>query len=69
MLKGVCPKCGQVFHGWALQVREHQCCFCGTLLVVYEEKLEKAEGGRPRLDWTLSRARRPRPDRFDGGLL
>ncbi len=54
MLKGICPKCGKEYHGWALQTKEHQYCeVCGTLLLVYDEEMEKIEEGRRQREFFL----------------
>jgi len=38
MLKGICPKCGQEYYGWALQDEEHRLCHqCGGKLHVTQE--------------------------------
>lgn len=57
MLKGICPKCGKVFYGWALQNPEHQHCECGALLLIFDERIEQTEEGRRNRDFCLERAR------------
>ena len=58
MLKGVCPECGRVFHGWALQNPEHQHCeVCNVLLVIFDEEVEQTEEGRRSLRFHLARER------------
>jgi uncharacterized protein (DUF983 family) len=35
MLKGVCPKCGKIYYGWALMNPIHQTCQgCGSQLEI-----------------------------------
>lgn len=59
MLKGVCPKCGKKYYGWALQEPQHQHCdVCGTLLIIYDEKLEQTEEGRRQVNFHLQQERR-----------
>ena len=57
MLKGICPKCGKEYHGWALQTKEHQYCECGALLLVFDEQFEKTEEGRQQREFFLRQAR------------
>lgn len=38
MLKGICPKCGREYYGWALQNEQHHGCGqCGGRLHVVQE--------------------------------
>ena len=73
MLKGICPECGKVFFGWALQNPEHQHCeLCGALLVIFDEKVEKTEEGRRNRDFHLERARQINRElraRHSGGII
>lgn len=58
MIKGRCPKCGKEYYGWALQEPQHQHCeVCETLLLIYDEELEKTEEGRQQRDFFLQQER------------
>jgi len=37
MPKAVCPKCGRIYHGWALKYKDCY-CDCGYALELVEEK-------------------------------
>jgi hypothetical protein len=48
MIEGVCPKCGQLYYGWALlQPRNQSCSKCGVGLSITEDGKKAIQGYSP----------------------